>query len=105
MLDAIDEHIKSRGDEPLTLGDLAAELGYSEFYLSRKFHEITGLQFRDYLRLRRLAFAFCDVRDSDAGLLDIAVRYGFSSHEAFTRAFKEAYGITPKKAGAKEKKI
>ncbi|MBQ4047065.1 MAG: helix-turn-helix transcriptional regulator [Clostridia bacterium] len=95
MLDAIDAHIKSQGDEPLTLGDLAAELGYSEFYLSRKFREITGLQFRDYLRLRRLAFAFCDVRDSDDGLLDIAVRYGFSSHEAFTRAFKEAYGVTP----------
>ena len=95
MLDAIDAHIKSQGDEPLTLGDLAAELGYSEFYLSRKFREITGLQFRDYLRLRRLAFAFCDVRDTNDGLLDIAVRYGFSSHEAFTRAFKEAYGVTP----------
>ncbi len=95
MLDAIDAYIKSQSDEPLTLSDLAAELGYSEFYLSRKFREITGLQYRDYLRLRRLAFAFCDVRDRNDGLLDIAVRYGFSSHEAFTRAFKEAYGVTP----------
>ncbi|MDR1867403.1 MAG: AraC family transcriptional regulator, partial [Treponema sp.] len=46
--------------------------------------------------LRRLAFALIEVRDTKTGFLDIAVNYGFGSHEAFTRAFKTAYGITPK---------
>lgn len=50
---------------------------------------------RDYLRLRRLAFALRDVRDTDASILDIAVKYGFSSNEAFTHAFKKAYGVSP----------
>ena len=53
------------------------------------------MQLRDYLRYRKLAFALKDIRDTEEGILDIAVRYGFSSHEAFTRAFKEAYGTTP----------
>ena len=53
------------------------------------------MQFRDYLRLRKLAFALKEVRDSDKSFLDIALDYGFSSNEAFTRAFKGTYGMTP----------
>lgn len=49
-----------------------------------------------FKRLRRLAFALKEIRDTGDSLLTIAVRNGFSSHEAFTRAFKNAYGITPK---------
>lgn len=91
----IDACIKSQNDESLTLKRLAQKLGYSEFYVSRKFKEISGMHLRDYLRYRKLAFALKDIRDTDTGILDIALAYGFSSHEAFTRAFKEAYGITP----------
>ncbi|MGM9618999.1 MAG: helix-turn-helix domain-containing protein [Oscillospiraceae bacterium] len=91
----IDGCIKSRSDEAITLHRLAQELGYSEFYVSRKFREISGMQLREYLRYRKLAFALKELRDTDSGILDVALRYGFSSHEAFTRAFREAYGITP----------
>lgn len=95
IVDEIDACIKNHDDEALTLEHLAEKLGYSEYYVSRKFREISGVQFRDYLRYRRLAFALKEIRDTKTGLLDIALNYGFSSHEAFTRAFKEAYGITP----------
>ena len=54
------------------------------------------MAFRDYLRYRRLAFALKEIRDTDRTILDIALEYGFSSHEAFTRAFKEAYSVNPK---------
>lgn len=91
----IDKNIKVQNDEALTLSNLAKSIGYSEYYVSRKFRNISGMQLRDYLRGRRLAFALKDIRDTEDGLLDIAIRYGFSSHEAFTRAFKEAYGTTP----------
>ena len=50
---------------------------------------------RDYLRRRKLAFALKEVRDTNRSILDIALDHGFSSHEAFTRAFKAAYGVTP----------
>ncbi|MDE7225088.1 MAG: helix-turn-helix transcriptional regulator [Acetatifactor sp.] len=95
IVDEIDECIKGQQDEALTLCALSHRLGYSEYYTTRKFREISGLPLRDYLRLRKLAFALWEVRDSNRSLLDIAIDYGFSSHEAFTRAFKGAYGITP----------
>lgn len=95
IVDEIDRCIKSYNDETLTLRFLSRKLGYSEFHTTRKFKEISGMQFRDYLRQRRLAFALKEVRDSNKSLLDIAFDYGFSSHEAFTRAFKSTYGINP----------
>lgn len=91
----IDCCIKNRNNELATLCKLAGKLGYSEFYVSRKFREISGMRLRDYLRYRKLAFSLKDIRDTQTGILDIALKYGFSSHEAFSRAFKEAYGITP----------
>lgn len=95
IVDEVDKSIRNQDDEALSLANLAQKLGYSEYYVSRKFKEISGMQFRDYLRFRRLAFALKQVRDTKEGLLDIALQYGFSSHEAFTHAFKEAYGISP----------
>lgn len=56
MIDEIDNCIKHYNDEALTLRALSQKLGYSEFHVTRKFKEISGMQFRDYLRLRKLAF-------------------------------------------------
>ena len=91
----VDKYIKNRNEEILTLSALSQKLGYSEFHISRKFREISGMHFRDYLRHRTLAFALKEIRDTSKGILEIAMDYGFSSHEAFSRSFKEAYGITP----------
>jgi len=95
IVNEIDECIKHHSGEILTLRFLSSKLGYSEFHTTRKFKEISGMQFRDYLRLRKLAFALKEVRDGKRSILDIAFDYGFSSHEAFTRAFKATYGIAP----------
>jgi AraC family transcriptional regulator len=96
VVDEIDERIKCHDDDALTLQSLSKKLGYSEFHTTRKFKEISGMLLGDYLRLRKLAFALIEVRDTKDNFLDIAVKHGFGSHEAFTRAFKSAYGITPK---------
>lgn len=95
VLDDIDACIRRQDGDALALARLAGKWGYSAFYFSRKFREISGMRFREYLRHRRLAFALKALRDTDAGILNIALDYGFSSHEAFSRAFKNAYGITP----------
>ncbi len=95
IAEEIDACIMKSDDESVTLASLSKRLGYSEFYISRKFLEISGMHFRDYLRYRKLAFALKEVRDTSKGLLEIALEYGFSSHEAFSRSFKEAYGIAP----------
>lgn len=95
IIDEIDKCIVNSNDEALTLKKLSQKLGYSEFYVTRKFKEISGIHFRTYLRERKLAFALKEIRDTDKSLLDIALNFGFSSHEAFTRAFKNKYSITP----------
>lgn len=95
VVDEIDEEIKKQSNEDLTLANLSKRSGYSEFYMTRKFKAISGMSFRDYLRYRKLAFALKEVRDSEKSMLEIALNYGFSSHEAFTRSFKHTYGITP----------
>ena len=95
VVDEIDRCIQAHDDEALTLRALSERLGYSEFYTTRKFSEIAGMPLREYLRQRKLAFALKEVRDSDKSLLDIALDHGFSSNEAFTRAFRQTYGVTP----------
>ena len=68
----IDKCIKSQNDEALTLANLSEFLGYSEYYVSRKFKEISGMQLRDYLRYRKLAFALKDIQNTESGYeLDI----------------------------------
>lgn len=105
IVDVIDECIMNLNDENLTLKSLSRKLGYSEFYVTRKFKEISGMQLRTYLRQRKLAFAVKEIRDTDRSILNIALDYGFSSHEAFTRAFKEIYGITPNEYRRKPKPL
>jgi AraC-like DNA-binding protein len=105
IVDDIDECIISRDDDGLTLQAIAKKNGYSEFYMTRKFHELSGISLRDYLRKRRLAFALIDLRDTEKTILDIAVDYGFSSHEAFCRSFKATYGIPPSTYRAKPKPL
>lgn len=95
MIDEIDERIAAHDDEALTLKALAARLGYSEYYTTRKFREVTGMQLRDYMSARRLAFALKQVRDGASSFTDIALDHGYSSPEAFSRAFKNAYGVSP----------
>ena len=69
IVDEIDRCIKTtmmkRG---LTLCFLS-RAGYSEFYTTRKFKKYQGIPFRDYLRLRKLAFALKEVRDSEKSIL------------------------------------
>lgn len=105
IIDDIDRCIENRDDDSLTLQAIANDNGYSEFHMTRKFRELTGVTFRDYLRGRRLAFALIDVRDTQKTMLDIAVDYGFASHEAFCRSFKSAYGIPPSTYRAKPKPV
>ena len=95
IVEEIDLCIREKHSEQITLERLAKRFAYSEYHFSRRFREISGMQLREYLRLRRLAFALKELRDTQRGILDIALDYGFSSHGSFTRAFKSAYGITP----------
>ncbi|MBD5589434.1 helix-turn-helix transcriptional regulator [Clostridium botulinum] len=78
-----------------TLTEMSNYVGYSPFYCSSKFHENVGVTFKQYISKRRLSLAAIKVKDTKIRFLDIALKYGFSSQEAFTRAFVSNYGCTP----------
>ena len=91
MIDWIEEHIC---DNP-TLLDMSKQIGYSPYYCSTKFHEIVGMTIKSYISGRRLAVAVLAIRDTNQRILDIAINCGYSSQEALTRAFLNAYECTP----------
>lgn len=67
----------------------------------RIFLFVSGVSIAEYVRKRRLTLAGYDLQNSDSSVLDVAVRYGFGSHSAFSRAFKEHHGFTPTEAKRK----
>ncbi len=82
-------------EEAPTLEAMARYVGYSSYYCSAKFHEAVGISFKEYVQHRKLALAVGELLNTDKRIIDIAVQYGFSSNEAFTRAFSKIYGCPP----------
>ncbi|GGA46408.1 helix-turn-helix transcriptional regulator [Psychrobacillus lasiicapitis] len=91
MIDWIEANIKSK----FSLDELSNYMGYSIYYCSFKFHQVTGICIRRYILLRRLYLSTEDL-ENNKKIIDIAFEYGYSSHEAYSRAFKNVFGITPK---------
>lgn len=87
--------IESRlGDNP-RLDDIASETGFSRFYISRLFAEETGVTFAAYVRGRRLSEAAKELLGGAPDILSVAIGAGYGSHEAFTRAFRDQFGVSP----------
>lgn len=91
MIDWVEEHL----DEQPMLPAMAQKMGYSPAYCSTRFHQVCGMSIKQYAAGRRLARAALAIRDTDERVLDIALRFGYSSQEALTRAFRDAFGCTP----------
>lgn len=79
----------------LTLDEVAAVSGVSRFHLSRAFADSLGLPVMRYVRARRLSEAARRLAAGAPDILAVALDAGYGSHEAFTRAFREEFGLTP----------
>lgn len=88
------------GDEP-TIEDIAAVSGLSRFHLSRLFSLCVGQSIMRYARGRRLTEAARTLARGAPDILAVALDAGYGSHEAFTRAFRDQFGVTPESVRAK----
>ncbi len=90
-LDYIELHL----GEELRTEALAEMAGLSPFYYQHLFARLVKRPVAEYIRLRRMAKAVEELPKSDRKIVDIAMDLGYSSHEHFTRTFKETFGMTP----------
>lgn len=84
-------------EEGLDLETIAKRAGYSRFHLNRMFCEVTGSTLHRYIKERRLSEAAKKlVMEEEKTIADIALEAAYQSQQAFSLAFKKAYGCTPK---------
>src|SRR3984893_9421073 len=87
--------IESHLADQLTLDGIAAISGISRFHLVRAFAAATGLSVMRYVRARRLSEAARALASGAPDILSLALEADYGSHEAFTRAFRDHFGMTP----------
>src|SRR5258707_11011597 len=87
--------IESHLADALTLDEIADVAGVSRFHLVRAFAAATGLPVMRYVRARRLSEAARALASGAPDILTLALDADYGSHEAFTRAFRDHFGMTP----------
>jgi len=94
--------------------NLAEEIDYkelskiaycSEYHFKRMFSSLSGISLSEYIRRRRLTLAGFDLKNKNLRIIDIAVKYGYSSADSFTRAFYSMHGILPSYARNEDIKL
>jgi AraC family transcriptional regulator len=86
----------ARPDEDLPLAALAGLVGLSPFHLHRTFSAVAGETPKQYTLRLRVSLGAALLLTSNQSVLDVALSCGFQSHEAFTRAFRRRFGMTPR---------
>jgi AraC family transcriptional regulator len=87
--------IESHFSQDITLDDLARVCGLSRFQMSRLFSYATGKTVTAHVRGRRLTEAARVLADGAPDILAVALQAGYGSHEAFSRAFRDEFGLSP----------
>ncbi|KAB1437541.1 AraC family transcriptional regulator [Candidatus Galacturonibacter soehngenii] len=90
-LDYIENHLT----QDIKIEELSQIASLSQFYYQRLFSRLVKRPVNEYIKLRRLAKASDALLVRNNRILDIALDFGFTSHELFTRNFKNVYGMTP----------
>ncbi len=91
------EFIEENLTQELTPELCAKKCSYSLSNLQKMFRCAFHIGISDYISRRRLTVAARELLETDAGVLDIALKYGYNSHEVFTRAFERLWGVSPSK--------
>lgn len=93
-------YVESHLSGELSLQAIAEVVGVSRFHLSRAFTVSTGNSLAGYARARRLSIAAKALVEGAPDILSVALDAGYGSHEAFTRAFRQHFGLTPEQLRA-----
>jgi len=70
----------------------------SEYHFARMFSFLAGITLSEYIRRRRLTLAALELKSSNIKIIDLAMKYGYNSPDAFTKAFQSLHGVNPSQA-------
>ena len=90
-MDYIEAHLL----EELHMPMIAKVAGTSENEIQKTFYALTGISIVEYVRRRRLTLAGFELQKKERSVLEIALMYGYTSPDSFTRAFRQMHGTTP----------
>ncbi|MBO9598557.1 MAG: AraC family transcriptional regulator [Cohnella sp.] len=91
-------YIESRLMDEIDMNEAARIACCSEYHFTRMFSFLAGIPLSEYVRKRRLTLAAFEIQEHGAKVIDVALKYGYNSPDAFTRAFQNLHGITPSDA-------
>jgi AraC family transcriptional regulator len=89
------DYIESNLTDKISYEKAAQIACCSTYHFQRMFSSIADVPLSEYLRRRRLTLAAFDLQTSDIKVIDVALKYGYESPEAFSRAFKKLHGVMP----------
>jgi len=96
ILENINGYIRTHLTEPTTIAKLADALGYSVSYVRTVFRTRLGVSLGRYIRESRLSHASTLLESTELNVSEVAEQAGFDSLFVFSRAFKKAFGVSPK---------
>ncbi|GAA0381673.1 AraC family transcriptional regulator [Bacillus horti] len=88
-------YIEENLDAEISYKEAARLAHCSEHHFKRMFPFIAGVTLSEYIRRRRLTLAALELKDHEVRVIDVAVKYGYHSADAFSRAFHSLHGVTP----------
>jgi AraC family transcriptional regulator len=91
-------YIEDNLDAEIDYAMLAHIAACSQYHFQRFFASVTDIPLSEYIRRRRLTQAALELQNTDARIIDIALKYGYQSPDAFARAFTVLQGMAPSKA-------
>lgn len=94
-IDYIEDNLKGEID----IAELSRLTFLSKRYFLIMFEAVTGMTVHEYIRKRKMSVAAYEIMEKDRKVIDVAFDFGYSSAEAFSRAFKNIHGISPANAG------
>ncbi|CAM3983573.1 AraC family transcriptional regulator [Mesobacillus zeae] len=93
-IDYMEDHLL----EDITIDDISAVANSSPFHFQRIFTVLTEMPVGEYLRRRRLTLAAHELSRTNDKIIEIAMKYGYDTPEAFSKAFRRQHGISPSEA-------
>lgn len=91
------EYIEANICENMSQEQIAAACYISLSSLQKLWKYCTHYSLKEYISKRKLTLAGRDLLMEDSSVLDVAMKYGYNSHEVFTRAFTKVWGVSPSK--------